>query len=63
WTTGSDMYYGTRVRLPTNWTTAAVLSAPWEADAEACNSTVTRVWCVGEIVAPKIYLPVLLKSY
>ncbi|MBN1537611.1 MAG: hypothetical protein JW908_12815 [Anaerolineales bacterium] len=48
WTTGSDMYYGTRVRLPTNWTTAAVQSAPWEADAEACNSTVTHVWCVED---------------
>ena len=64
WGSVSGSYSGTRVRLPANWAAAAVQSAPWEANAAACNSTDTRVWCVGDdIIAPEIYLPIVVKNY
>ena len=48
WTTTNNIYSGTRVRLPLDWTVAAEWSAPWEADAETCDHPSTRVWCVED---------------
>jgi len=63
WTSTVATNYGTTVRLPPDWTVAAAQSAPWEADAEACNVS-TRVWCVGDdVIGGETYLPNVVKSY
>lgn len=46
WTSTEGGHYGTRVRLPFDWTGAAKWSAPWEAEAVPCSDTTTRVWCM-----------------
>ena len=48
WNTNESIYSGTRVRLPVNWVVAGEQSAPWDADAQACNDTSTYVWCVED---------------
>lgn len=61
WTSTDSDYYGTRVRLPPNWTGVAGHSAPWEAQTIKCSNTGTRVWCVGGYSTN--YLPNVVKSY
>jgi hypothetical protein len=49
WSNSTDDYDGTRVRLSNEWGKAYRSSkiAPWEADAERCNSR-QHVWCVED---------------
>lgn len=48
WTSTNGGNYGTRVRLPSDWSGAAKHSSPWEAETVTCNNAVTRVWCVED---------------
>ena len=64
WTSTDASDYGTIVRLPSDWTTAAEQSAPWEATYTSCNASGIRVWCVDDnVIGGENYLPNVLKSY
>jgi hypothetical protein len=40
--------YGTAVRLPDDWTTAASAVSPWVAERVTCDDGLTGVWCVED---------------
>jgi hypothetical protein len=61
WTSASDLYSGTVVSLPPNWTGGGPDIGVWSADTSACD-TPRWVWCVQDSGPLRVFLPLVLRE-